>query len=88
MSRSERYMKMDLAELAEWCGMHAQPESPAAGVAQAVLTARLAGEAARVGGDAARATASTATATWRLVFATWGLMAATWVLVLATVLEG
>jgi hypothetical protein len=74
---AQQYMDMDLVDLADWCGINANPGSPEAEVARAVLTARLAAESARVA-------ASVAKATWWLVAATWAVAAVTIVVAIAS----
>jgi hypothetical protein len=62
-----------LEELALWCGIKAQPDSPTARVAETVLGARLALTQASALEATTKAARSTARATWVLVLATWAL---------------
>lgn len=78
-------------DLALWCSINAQPDSPTGRHAEAVVTIRLALEQAAAAGaqtraaeaqaEAAHASAAASTATAR---ATWWLVLATWVLALVT----
>jgi hypothetical protein len=70
MNEAECFMRMELGELAQWCGINADPGSNTASVAEPVLRARLASASAE-------AAAAAATQTKRLVLATWVLAVAT-----------
>ena len=84
---------MPLVELAEWCGLNAEPGSPAGEVAKAILNARLQQEhthATQEGSErlarlAQEGTRATEQGTQRLVRATWWLVFGTWVLAATTV---
>src|SRR4051794_22751331 len=94
----EHYWEESLEDLALWFGHNAQPGSPAAGVADAVLRARLtimtveaqrAATEAQVAAsaaarDAARAASNTARATWALTAVTALLAVLTVAVALAT----
>jgi hypothetical protein len=74
--QTENFWTMPLAELADWCGMHAQPGSPVADVAKVILEARVAREG----------TTELVKVTWRLAVATWVLVIATLVVAIVTVM--